>query len=141
MSGSVSRTREVRVSELRPNLRHITVTVKVLSVGGERRVISRFDGLEHRVAEALVGDETGTVLLSLWDGDIEEVKQHEGETITLRNCYVTEYRGSMRLSLGRYGKVEEPIREIEEVNERNNMSNKPVRGYGGGRRRARRPRP
>lgn len=126
MFGERSEIEEVKVGDLGPNSRRFTVTVKVLSVGEEKTVFSRRDGAEHRVAEALVGDETGTILLSLWDEDIDKLREKEGSSITIRNGYVTVFRDSMRLSLGRFGQVEEPLREIEEVDESNNLSERRV---------------
>lgn len=118
--------RELRVTDLRPGIRNVNMTLKVLRVGQEKTVFSRKDGSEHRVADALVGDETGVVYMTLWDDEIEEVKEHEGSTIKLRNGYVTVFRNTLRLSKGRYGKIEEADREIEDVNESNNVSEKPI---------------
>ena len=60
----------VRVKALKPNLRKVNVVVRVVKVGEPRVVYSRRDRSEHRVAEALVGDETGCVLLNLWDENV-----------------------------------------------------------------------
>ncbi|RLE68021.1 MAG: single-stranded DNA-binding protein [Thermoprotei archaeon] len=128
----------MKVRDLRPSSRWFTVTVKVLDVGEEKTVFSRRDRSRHRVAEALVGDETGTILFSLWDEDIDRVREMVGSSITVRNGYIVLFRGSMRLALGRFGTIEEPVREIENVNESVNMSEKryemrrsPPRRFGG----------
>jgi len=122
---------EIKVRDLRPGLRNVNMTLKVVNVGEEKTVFSRSDGSEHRVADAIVGDETGTVYMSLWDNDIDEVREKEGSTIKLKNGYVTVFRNTMRLSKGRYGKIEDSDEEIEEVNESNNVSEKP--SFSGGR--------
>lgn len=120
---------------MKPNSKWFTIKVKVLEMGDEKVVFSRKDGSQHRVAEALVGDETGTVLFSLWDNDIDKVKELIGSTITVRNGFVTLYKGSMRLSLGRFGSIEESDEEIEEVERTVNVSerrfeiNRPARSY------------
>lgn len=113
---------KLKVANLRPMSRWFTLTVKVLKVGEERVVRSRRDEAEHRVAEALVGDETGTVLFSLWDDEIERIRGLEGSTIEVKNGMITLFRGSMRLSLGRFGSIEKAKEEITEVNESVNMS-------------------
>lgn len=115
---------ELKVSDLKPNSRWFTITVKVLKLNEEKTVLSRSDGSQHRVAEALVGDETGTILMSLWDDDIDKVRGLVGSTIKLQNGFVTLYRGSMRLGLGRFGSIEEAEEEINEVNESVNVSEK-----------------
>ncbi len=133
-----SNLKEIKVNELRPGSKWFMVTVKILNVGEERKVFSRRDGEEHRVAEALVGDETGTILVSLWDEDIDLFKEKEGASVTIANGYVTVFRGSMRLSLGRFGKLEEAKRDIEDVKEDYNLSEIEVEDRGrrrGGRRR------
>lgn len=58
----------VKVDALKPSLRKVNVTVKVVGIGEPRSIASRKDySVVHRVAEALVGDETGCVLLNLWN--------------------------------------------------------------------------
>jgi len=131
----------MKVRELTPRSRRVNLTVKVVSKGDVREVSSSRDQSEHRVSEALVGDETGCLYLTLWDSDIERV--NEGDTISIHNGYVNLFRGSMRLNIGRYGSFE-TLEEspIEEVNEENNLSNKRYsfsrRPFGYGSRRMRR---
>lgn len=116
--------KEVKIADLTPRTRSFKVTFKVLSVGEERSVMSRRDGMEHRVADVLVGDETGTVIFSAWDSDIERMKDLVGETVTLKNGYVSLFRGSLRLGLGRYGSIEPANENIDNVNAENNVSEK-----------------
>lgn len=113
---------ELKIRDLKPNSRWFTITVKVLKLGEEKTVLSRRDGNQHRVAEALVGDETGTILMSLWDDDIDKVKDLVGSTIKLQNGFVSLYRGSMRLGLGKFGSIEEAEKDISEVDETVNVS-------------------
>ena len=135
----------VKVGDLVVGSRGVNVVVKILSVGEERTVVSRRDGSTHRVAEALVGDETGVVLMTLWDEDIDLLRDREGSTVVVRGGYVGTFGNSMRLNLGRYGRIEGSSREIEEVNESNNLSERRVerpsrirrRPYGVDRRRSR----
>jgi replication factor A1 len=112
----------VKVESLDPESRQVNVTVKVVSKGQPRETTSRRDGSTHRVVDALVGDETGSVYLTLWDDNIDKVK--ESETITVKNGYVSLFRGSMRLNIGRYGSLETGAQAIENVNADNNLSNK-----------------
>jgi len=129
----------MKVNELQPR-KSATVTVKVVSKGEPKQVMGK-DGSPHKVADILVGDETGSILFSLWDNDIDKVS--EGDVLNITDGYVTVVRGSMRLSLGRQGKMEKSDENIENVNTENNLSNKKVEegprprrfggGYGGGR--------
>jgi len=112
----------VKVESLDPESRQVNVEVKVVSKGQARETVSRRDGSTHRVVDALVGDETGSVYLTLWDDNIDKV--NENDTITVKNGYVSLFRGSMRLNIGRYGSLETGAPPIENVNADNNLSNK-----------------
>ena len=112
----------VKVEGLGPESRQVNVTVKVVSKGQARETVSRRDGSTHRVVDALVGDETGSVYLTLWDDNIDKV--NENDTINVKNGYISLFRGSMRLNIGRYGSLETGAQPIENVNADNNLSNK-----------------
>ena len=111
-----------QVGNLNPGSRSLNLTVKVVSKNPIREVVSRRDGSTHRVTEALVGDETGSVLLTLWDDSIESVS--EGDVVDINNGYIRLFRGSMRLNIGRFGSLEASEEEIENVNTENNLSNR-----------------
>lgn len=113
---------DVKVENLDPESRQVNLTVKVVSKGQPRETTSRRDGTTHRVVDALVGDETGSVYLTLWDDNIDKV--NEGDTINIKNGYVSLFRGSMRLNIGRYGSMETGDKPVENVNAENNLSNK-----------------
>jgi replication factor A1 len=96
------------------------------------------DGSPHKVSDALIGDETGVVYLTLWDDNIEKV--NDGDSIRIENGYVTLFKNNIRLNIGKYGKLE-PAKEplAVEVNQENNVSSKtyeqqrrPYRGRSGG---------
>jgi replication factor A1 len=132
-----SRSREpvdVKVGELTPTSRAVNVIAKTVSKSEVRSIASGRDGAPHRVCDALVGDETGCVYLTLWDDNIEKV--NEGDTVSIKNGYVNLFRGNMRLNVGRYGTLEIAEQPLEgEVNTENNLSTKvyeqPRRPYRG----------
>jgi len=114
---------DVKVGELTPNSKAVNVTAKVVSKSEVRDVASGRDGAPHRVCDALIGDETGCIYLTLWDDNIDKVSIEE--TIRIGNGYVNLFRGNMRLNVGRAGTLEvakEPF--AGEVNTQNNMSEK-----------------
>jgi replication factor A1 len=112
----------IKVEKLTPNSREVNVIVKVISKSQVRNVTGR-DYSIRRVADALVGDETGCVYLTLWDDNIDKI--NEEATIRITNGYVNLFKGNMRLNIGRYGSFE-LIEEspITEVNTENNLSDK-----------------
>ncbi|MFX1559844.1 MAG: single-stranded DNA-binding protein [Promethearchaeota archaeon] len=128
---------EATVAELKPRMKNVTITFKVVAIGEEREVTSRRDGETHRVADATVGDTTGCVQVPLWDSSIDDIKT--GSTYMLKNGYTGLFRGNLRLNIGKYGEIAEAEEAIEEVNEEVDMSaeehedTRRRRSYGGGR--------
>ncbi|MEM2134806.1 MAG: hypothetical protein QXR19_18195 [Candidatus Jordarchaeaceae archaeon] len=111
------------IENLRPGLKSINVKFKVKSLNEEREVVSRRTGETLRVTEALVGDNSGTILLSLWNDDIDKVK--ENHIYKLSNGYTSVFKNSLRLNIGKYGSLEEvEDGEEMEVNSENNLSDK-----------------
>ena len=112
------------IGELGRYSREVNTIVKVVSKT-EPRLVS---GATHQVCEALVGDETGSIYLTLWDHNIKEVE--EGQVLSIKNAYVKLFRGSMRLNIGRLGSYE-TVEEapFEEVNLDNNLSAKVYERY------------
>jgi replication factor A1 len=138
----------VKVGDLTQYSRKVYTVVKVISMTEEREVTSRSDMSTHRVAEALVADETGSVYLTLWDDILDQIE--DDQILNIKDAYVNLFRGSMRLNLGRYGSYE-LLEEapFDEVNLDNNLSSKVFerqprsfdrgrgRGYGRGQQRRR----
>ncbi|MFH1821337.1 MAG: single-stranded DNA-binding protein [Methanobacteriota archaeon] len=104
----------VKVKDLTPQSRRVNVVVKVMSVGEQKEIPNRFGGESKKVAEARVGDETGTVLLSLWQEQIGSVS--EGNVLSIENGYVSLVQGHMRLNIGKYGKMTKVEQDISNIN-------------------------
>ena len=115
-------TKRFKVAELGPDARNVDITVKVVSLSESREVTDRFSGKTNRVAEALVGDETGTVLMTFWNENIDLASP--GATLQVKNGYVSFFKGSMRLNVGRYGSIVKSETDLGEVSQTNNMSEK-----------------
>ena len=113
----------VKVGDLTQYSRSVNTVVKVISKTEPRDVTSRADQSAHKVCEALVADETGSVYMTLWDEKIDELE--DDSVIAVTNGYINLFRGSMRLNLGRYGSYE-VLEEapFEDVNLDNNLSSK-----------------
>ncbi|MEK6916640.1 MAG: SOSS complex subunit B family protein [Nanoarchaeota archaeon] len=69
----------------------------------EVREFSKF-GKEGRVCNATVKDDSGSIKLTLWNEQIDMVK--EGDKIKISNGYVKEWQGEKQLSVGKYGSLE-----------------------------------
>lgn len=113
------------ISEITPHSHEVTVKFMVLSLGEPRRVASRKWGTSHLVAEAVIGDPSGKITLTLWNHDTETVQV--GKTYLLRRGRVTVYDECMQLTVGRQGEIDELDESIEDIDESVDMS-KPFMG-------------
>jgi len=113
----------VKVDQLRPGTSGHTLTVKVVS---SKLVLqkARPDGnqvRQVRIAECLVGDETGVIVFTARNEQVDLMK--EGMKLILRNAKIDMFKGSMRLAVDKWGRVE-PAPDAEDfvVKEDNNFS-------------------
>jgi replication factor A1 len=110
---------ELKVKDLTPETKSVNVTVKVVSIGEPESVPARGGGVRH-VTEAKVGDETASVIMSLWEKQGEGVS--DGMVFRIENGYVSLVRGHMRLNVGKYGRMDPNDTDIPKVNEEENLS-------------------
>ncbi|CAJ1956619.1 unnamed protein product [Sphenostylis stenocarpa] len=116
----------VKVDQLKPGTNGHTLTVKVVSSKPVKTVSNR-DGRSSvlaarpsRIAECLVGDETGTIIFTARNEQVDLM--NAGATLTLRNAKIDMFKGSMRLAVDRWGRIEAAEPANFEVKEDNNLS-------------------
>jgi len=91
------------VGDLKDGAKGVSIRVRIILKEQLRKITTK-DGVEHVVVEALAGDRTGLILLSLWDKWAEEV--NEQNIIDITNGYVIRFKGKLRLNVGQYGSIE-----------------------------------
>ena len=111
---------EATIAELKPGMKSVNITFKVLNTSEEREVESRKNGEMYRVVDAQVGDSTGVILMPIWNETIDTIE--EGATYTLTNGYTGLFRGNLRLQLGKFGSIAAAEEPIDEVNSNVDMS-------------------
>ncbi|MFX1577124.1 MAG: single-stranded DNA-binding protein [Promethearchaeota archaeon] len=111
-----------KLENLQPFQRGITIHFQVIKTEAVRKVKSRHDDSNHRVADILIGDETGLMRLTLWDDEISQVE--DGKAFRLVNGQSGLFQGHIQVSLGRNGKLELSEHTIPEVNTKRNLSAK-----------------
>jgi replication factor A1 len=116
----LSTQRQTHIADLQPNRRGLVIDFKVLKTEAPRTVTNRSDGSSHRVADVLVGDSTGCVLLTLWDNDIALAQV--GSILRMTSGQTGFFQGRLRLSLGRGGALQPSTTSITEVNTERNLS-------------------
>jgi replication factor A1 len=55
------------------------------------------------VGDFILSDDSGEITLVLWNEDIDRVK--EGDSVAVENGYTNTFRGTLRLNVGRYGRL------------------------------------
>ncbi|MGQ9582162.1 MAG: single-stranded DNA-binding protein [Thermoplasmatota archaeon] len=110
-----------KIKDLTPQHNKVNVLAKVVKLGEVREVPSRY-GPPRRVSDTVIGDETGTIVMSLWQEQVGTVT--EGDVIYIDNGYISLYRGHMRLNIGKYGALSKSDQQIGEVSTERDMSEK-----------------
>jgi len=87
---------------LRTGMRHVNLKAKILEVAEPKHVVTRY-GNHACVAKASIADDTGTIKLCLWNGQIGSVSV--GDTVQIENAQVSAFRGERQMSLGKTGTV------------------------------------
>lgn len=94
----------MKASELRPRSKVPSLDLRVVEKGDVRSITTR-EGTTGRVCDAKGEDDEGaTVSLSLWNDEIDRVNLND--RIRIINGWVSEWRGNLQVSAGRYGNLE-----------------------------------
>lgn len=84
-------------------MKRVNVEGQVVEKGDVREVKSRYRDETYRVADAVIADETGSIKLTLWNEQIEQV--NVGDKVKIENGYVTSFKGEKQLNVGKFGKL------------------------------------
>ena len=112
---------ETKIKELTPQSKRVDVLAKCLEIGEAKEIPGRF-GNTRKVAEATLADESGAIIMSLWDEQIGTVAKED--TVHVKNGYVSLVRGHMRLNVGKYGNLLKAEKAVEETVTEPNLSEK-----------------
>ncbi len=96
-------TTYMNVKDLRDGMRRVDAEGEIAEMADPRTVNLR-TGDSARVADCMLKDESGQIKLSLWDDQIDMVKQ--GSKVRITNGYTNSFRSELRLNVGKYGKLE-----------------------------------
>eukprot|EP00475_Leptophrys_vorax_P012223 TRINITY_DN1863_c0_g1_i2.p1 TRINITY_DN1863_c0_g1~~TRINITY_DN1863_c0_g1_i2.p1 ORF type:complete len:157 (-),score=57.46 TRINITY_DN1863_c0_g1_i2:210-680(-) len=93
----------IKVADLEPDSHGHNLKVIVTDV---KTVLDRprFDGSRLRIAEATIGDETGTVLFTARNEQIDFFTV--GQSVIIRNSKVEMFKNHMRLAVDKWGLIE-----------------------------------
>ena len=99
----------VKIGDLREGMKKINVIAEVLQTTEPSKVHTQFRD-NALVSNAVIGDETGKVMLCLWDQQVNSVSM--GDHIEVRNVHVASFKGEKQLRLGKNGtitRLEKPL--------------------------------
>ena len=92
----------MEISELKAGMRNVSITGKIDSVG-EPRTVNLKAGGTNTVADAIISDESGSIKLSLWGEEVNNVQP--GDRVSVENGYINTFRGENSLNVGKFGKL------------------------------------
>jgi len=79
------------IKDLQDGMKRVSVEAKVVDKG------------DPRIVDAIVADETGSVKLTLWNEQIDQI--NVGDNIKIENGYVTSFKSEIQLNVGKFGKL------------------------------------
>jgi replication factor A1 len=88
------------IGGVRVGMKHVDLSAKVLEISKPVSVFTRF-GNSVAVANALIGDKTGTIKLALWDAQIGSISV--GDNVQIRDAQAFAFKGEKQLRIGRRG--------------------------------------
>jgi replication factor A1 len=91
-----------KIEDLKFGMKRINLTAEVIEVPKPTTVYTRW-GTMASVSNALIGDETGSIKISLWNEQIYTISQ--GDKIQIVKGKVMSFQGEPQLRLGRQGHV------------------------------------
>ncbi len=79
------------------------MSLKVLNIS-ESKQVATSAGVDYEILELEASDKSGSIKLVLWDEKvIPDLKI--GDTVKIENGFVTSFKGTWRINVGRYGTI------------------------------------
>jgi len=89
------------IGDLRVGSSNVEVEGTIIRISEIRTVNTKFG--KRNVATAVLEDDSGRIDLTLWEDQIEMVK--EGQNIKITGGYVTEWNGNLQLNVRKGGRI------------------------------------
>ena len=90
------------ISEITKDSRDVSVNAHVVEVGEPREVNTKFGPRE--VADAIIEDKTGRINLTLWQENIDKVR--EAKKVKIENAYVRVWNNNLNLNISKDSTLE-----------------------------------
>ncbi|KAL3636891.1 hypothetical protein CASFOL_019190 [Castilleja foliolosa] len=112
----------VKVESLKPETNGHTLVAKVVNSNTvlQKGAAASAHLRDTRIAECLIGDETAAILFTARNEQVDMMKP--GNTVIIRNAKIDMFRGTMRLAVDMWGRIEVTHPAVFVVKEDNNLS-------------------
>lgn len=90
------------IGELKAKMRGVTIHARIVEAPPRKLVNTRY-GWEAYVSNVLLADKTGTIRLSLWNNQINNVAV--GDIVNIEKASVDTFYGELQLRIGRSGTI------------------------------------
>lgn len=97
------------IEQLRPDTTGHNLTIKVV----ERKVVLNRPGGRGpatKIAECLLGDATGVIVFTARNEQVDQLEP--GSYAVLRNAKIDMFKGSMRLAVDKWGKIDAAVGDV-----------------------------
>ncbi len=91
----------MKINELKARMGDVNLEATVDDIE-EPKTMNKY-GRTLRLANATISDDSGSVQLTLWNDQIDQVQK--GNKIKIEKGYVNEWQGKIQLTLGKFGKM------------------------------------
>lgn len=82
-------------------MEHLDFRVKMTRIIGIRNV-KTFSGVEHRILEGELENESGSRGFAVWNEKIELFTDlSTGDEVEIRDCFITSFKGVLQVNVGR----------------------------------------
>lgn len=112
--------KDLKVENVVPGMRRVDVTAKVVDIT-DTNTFTNSDGEEGKVRNIVLGDETGTVRMSLWNEQVDVAEKVDvGDCLEIQGAYSREdNRGNPELRIGNETQMEmlddDPIDDVKQT--------------------------
>jgi len=90
----------LKINNIRSELDSVTVSGRITSIGIKSIVRTRYG--EATAARSVLEDDTGGIMLNLWRGQIDLVR--EGDVVRVENAFVRNCRDQLEPNVGSRGR-------------------------------------
>ena len=91
----------MNIADLKDGMRKVDVAGRITEKTEVREVRSKYTNDLYKVADATLEDVTGTITLTLWNEQTEQVQQFD--KVKIENGYIKSFKGNLQLNSGKYG--------------------------------------